>query len=49
MNDNFISANVEKIVLDILQKNKTLVEFNVSGNRLSASSQKKNKAYVTKK
>lgn len=33
--DNFISEKIEKILLEILEKNKTLIEFAVQGNRLS--------------
>jgi len=33
--DNFISEKIEKILLEILDKNKTLVDFSVNGNRLS--------------
>lgn len=33
--DNFISEKIEKILLEILDKNKTLIEFAVNGNRLS--------------
>ena len=33
--DNFISEKIEKILLEILEKNKTLTEFTLSGNRLS--------------
>ena len=33
--DNFISEKIEKILLEILEKNKTLIEFSVNGNRLS--------------
>lgn len=33
--DNFISEKIEKILLEILEKNKTLVEFSLNGNRLS--------------
>ena len=33
--DNYISEKIEKILLEVLEKNKSLIEFNVSGNRLS--------------
>lgn len=33
--DNFISEKIEKILLEILDKNKSLIEFGVQGNRLS--------------
>ena len=33
--DNFISEKIEKLLIEILEKNKTLIEFNVTGNRLS--------------
>jgi hypothetical protein len=33
--DNFISEKIEKMLLEILDKNKSLIEFAVSGNRLS--------------
>ena len=33
--DNFISEKIEKILLEVLEKNKYLIEFNVQGNRLS--------------
>lgn len=33
--DNFISEKIEKIMIDILERNKNLVEFAVHGNRLS--------------
>lgn len=33
--DNYISEKIEKILLEVLEKNKALIEFNVSGNRLS--------------
>ncbi|EGR31503.1 hypothetical protein IMG5_107210 [Ichthyophthirius multifiliis] len=35
--DNFISEKVEKVLLEILIKNKTLIEFGINGNRLSLS------------
>jgi hypothetical protein len=33
--DNFISEKIEKILLEILEKNKSLTEFAVNVNRLS--------------
>ena len=33
--DNFISEKIEKVLLEVLEKNKYLIEFNVVGNRLS--------------
>lgn len=33
--DNYISEKIEKILLEVLEKNKSLNEFNVWGNRLS--------------
>ncbi len=35
--DNFISEKIEKVLLEILENNKTLIEFSVNGNRLSLS------------
>lgn len=34
-NDNYISEKIEKILLEVLDKNKSLMEFAVNGNRLS--------------
>lgn len=34
-NDNYISEKVEKVLLEILEKNKTVQEISVNGNRLS--------------
>jgi hypothetical protein len=33
--DNFISEKIEKIIIDLLEKNKSITEFHLSGNRLS--------------
>ena len=33
--DNFISEKIEKIIIDLLEKNKSLIEFPLTGNRLS--------------
>lgn len=41
VNDNFISEKIEKILLEILEKNRTLNDFNVKGNRLSLCCQKR--------
>lgn len=34
-NNNFISEKIEKLMLDLLVKNKHLIKFALSGNRLS--------------
>jgi Ran GTPase-activating protein (RanGAP) involved in mRNA processing and transport len=33
--DNFVSEKIEKILIEILEKNKNLVEFSLQGNRVS--------------
>lgn len=35
VNDNFISEKIEKILIEILEKNFKLVDFSLNGNRLS--------------
>ena len=37
MNDNFISEKIEKVLVEILELNKNILEFNVHGNRISLS------------
>ena len=38
VNDNFISEKIEKLLVELLEDNKTLLEFNIQGNRISLSS-----------
>ncbi len=36
-NDNYISEKFEKLYVDLLNQNKTLINLNLNGNRISLS------------
>ena len=48
MGENFLSENIEALLLEVLNKNTSIVEMGLAGNRLSHSCVSKVKKVVTR-